>query len=65
VIEFPSLMFVRRIPYQSCGAGGFRHWALLLMRAAAVLLIVMAFARPFLPQGGGGERGSGRGAAKS
>jgi hypothetical protein len=50
VIEFPSLMFVRRIPYQSVRRRRIRHWALLLMRAAAVMLIVMAFARPFLPQ---------------
>src|SRR6186997_2447085 len=50
VVEFPSLMFVRRIPYQSVRRRRIRHWALLLMRAAAVMLIVMAFARPFLPQ---------------
>src|SRR5207244_7833069 len=27
-----------------------RHWFLLLMRAAAIVLLVMAFARPFLPE---------------
>ena len=48
VVEFPSLMFVRRIPYQSVRRRRIRHWALLLMRAAAVALIVAAFARPFL-----------------
>src|SRR5947207_7274215 len=47
VIEFPSLMFVRRIPYQSVRRRRIRHWALLMMRAAAVALIVAAFARPF------------------
>src|SRR4030088_211331 len=51
VIEFPSLMFVRRIPYQSVRRRRIRHWALLLMRAAAIALIVAAFARPFLRQG--------------
>jgi len=62
VIEFPSLMFVRRIPYQSVRRRRIRHWALLLMRAAAIVLIVAAFARPFLHQGaaaaavGGGAR---------
>ena len=62
VIEFPSLMFVRRIPYQSVRRRRIRHWALLLMRAAAIALIVAAFARPFLRQGtvaaavGGGAR---------
>src|SRR6059058_2561851 len=50
VIEFPSLMFVRRIPYQSVRRRRIRHWALLMMRAAAILLIVAAFARPFLRQ---------------
>src|SRR5919202_4469577 len=48
VVEFPSLMFVRRIPYQSVRRRRIRHWALLLLRAAAVALIVLAFARPFL-----------------
>src|SRR6202171_5816691 len=63
VIEFPSLMFVRRIPYQSVRRRRIRHWALLLLRAAAIALIVAAFARPFLRQGaiaaggGGGGRG--------
>ena len=50
VIEFPSLMFVRRIPYQSVRRRRIRHWFLLLMRAAAIALIVAAFARPFLAQ---------------
>ena len=47
VIEFPSLMFVRRIPYQSVRRRRIRHWPLLLLRAAAIALIVAAFARPF------------------
>src|SRR6059058_5476684 len=50
VVEFPSLMFVRRIPYQSVRRRRIRHWFLLLLRAAAVALIVAAFARPFMPQ---------------
>src|SRR5438270_944708 len=50
VVEFPSLMFVRRIPYQSVRRRRIRHWFLLLLRAGAVALIVAAFARPFLPQ---------------
>jgi len=48
VVEFPSLMFVRRIPYQSVRRRRIRHWFLLLLRTAAVALIVAAFARPFL-----------------
>ena len=50
VIAFPSLMFVRRIPYQSVRRRRIRHWFLLLMRAAALALIVAAFARPFFRQ---------------
>jgi hypothetical protein len=47
VVEFPSLMFLRRIPYQSVRRRHVRHWPLLLLRLAALALIVMAFARPF------------------
>ena len=48
VVEFPSLMFVRRIPYQSVRRRRIRHWFLLSLRAAAIALIVLAFARPFI-----------------
>lgn len=51
VVEFPSLMFVQKIPYQSVQRRRLRHWFLLLMRAAAIALIVAAFARPFFPEG--------------
>lgn len=47
VVEFPSLMFLRKIPYQSVRRRRIRDWALLAMRLAALALIVMAFARPF------------------
>lgn len=47
VVQFPSLMFLRRIPYQSVRRRRIRHWLLLMMRLAALALIVMAFARPF------------------
>lgn len=50
VVEFPSLMFVRRIPYQSVRRRRIRHWALLCLRAAALALIIIAFARPFIRQ---------------
>jgi hypothetical protein len=47
VVEFPSLMFLRKIPYQSVRRRRIRDWTLLMMRLAALALIVMAFARPF------------------
>src|SRR5437763_16751465 len=50
IIQLPSLMFVRRIPYQSVRRRRIRHWLLLAMRAAALARIVLAFARPFFRQ---------------
>src|SRR5688572_11009692 len=47
VVQFPSLMFLRRIPYQSVRRRRVRHWLLLMMRLAALALIVLAFGRPF------------------
>src|SRR3954453_10901999 len=47
VVEFPSLMFLRRIPYQSVRRRRLRDVLLMLMRMGAVGLIVFAFARPF------------------
>jgi len=48
IIAFPSLMFVRRVPYESVRRRKIRHWLLLAMRLAALALIVAAFARPFV-----------------
>lgn len=56
IVAFPSLMFLRRIPYQSVRRRRIRHWSLLALRLAALALIVAAFARPFL-------RGTGAAAA--
>jgi Aerotolerance regulator N-terminal/von Willebrand factor type A domain len=50
VIHFPSLMFLRRIPYQSVQRRKIHNWLLLLLRCAAIALLVLAFARPFLKQ---------------
>jgi len=47
VVQFPSLMFLRRIPYQSVQRRRIRNWLLLLMRLAVLALIVCAFGRPF------------------
>ena len=47
VVQFPSLMFIRRIPYQSVQRRRIRHWLLLAMRLAALALLVLAFGRPF------------------
>jgi len=50
VIQFPSLMFLRRIPYQSVERRRIHNWLLLLVRVAAMAMIVAAFSRPFLKQ---------------
>ena len=47
VVEFPSLMFLDRIPFQAESRRRIHHWLLLLLRALAVALIVAAFSRPF------------------
>jgi hypothetical protein len=48
VVEFPSLMFIRRIPYQSVERRRIHNWLLLLMRVGAMILLIAAFTRPFL-----------------
>lgn len=50
IVEFPSLMFLQKIPYQSVERRRIHNWPLLLFRAAAMLLVVAAFARPFFNQ---------------
>ena len=51
VIYFPSLMFLRQIPYQSVERRRIHNWMLLLLRAAAMALLIAAFSRPFFTQG--------------
>src|SRR4029079_2496170 len=48
VVKFPSLMFLQRIPYQSVQRRRIRNWPPVLLRLAALALMVAAFARPFL-----------------
>ena len=47
VMRFPSLMFVQRVPYKSIQRRRVHNWLLLLVRLAALTLIVLAFTRPF------------------
>jgi Aerotolerance regulator N-terminal/von Willebrand factor type A domain len=48
VVQFPSLMFLRKIPYESVQRRRIRDWLLLALRLGAIALVVTAFARPFL-----------------
>ncbi len=50
-VRFPSLMFLERIPFQEKSRRRIRHWALLIVRLAALALLVAAFARPFVREG--------------
>jgi len=50
-VAFPSLMFLRRIPYRSVRRQKIRHWLLFLLRSLALVLLASAFARPFLSEG--------------
>ena len=50
-IRFPSLMFLEKIPFRETSRRRIRHWVLLLMRLAALALLVAAFARPFFREG--------------
>lgn len=48
VVAFPSLMFLTRIPYQETRRQRIRHWLLFALRCLAIILLALAFARPFL-----------------
>jgi len=48
VIEFPSLMFLQKIPYKSVRRQKLRHLLLLALRCLAIFIVVFAFSRPFL-----------------
>lgn len=45
---FPSLMFVQRVPFRSVRRQRLVHLALFALRAAALVLLALAFARPWL-----------------
>src|SRR5687768_12767325 len=47
-LAFPSLMFLRRVPFRSAKRQRIRYWFLFLLRTAALLLIATAFARPWV-----------------
>ena len=47
-VAFPSLMFLRRVPFRSVRRQRIRHWALFALRCLALALLALAFARPFL-----------------
>lgn len=46
-VAFPSLMFLKRVPFRSVRRQRIRHWALFALRCLALILLALAFARPF------------------
>src|SRR3712207_8273979 len=51
-VEFPALHFVRQVPQRTIRRRTLRDLLLLALRALAVLLVALAFARPFLSGAG-------------
>lgn len=51
IVEFPSLMFLRQIAYTSVRRRSIRDLWLLALRIAAILLIMLAFSRPWFKSG--------------
>jgi Mg-chelatase subunit ChlD len=47
-LRFPSLMFLRQVPYKSTKRRKIRNWPLFVLRCLAILLLAAAFARPYL-----------------
>ena len=48
-LPFSSLMFLRRVPIKSVYRRHLKHLLLLAMRMLVILLIALAFARPYMP----------------
>lgn len=57
-VEFPSLMFVRRVPQKTIRRRTVQNWLLLALRCLAFLLLALAFVRPYF---GSGEANEGQG----
>lgn len=51
VTAFPSLMFLREIPFRSTNRRRIRHPLLFALRCLALILLVLAFARPWFAGG--------------
>lgn len=53
IVEFPSLMFLDRVPFQAESRRRIHHWLLLLLRGLVIAATVAAFSRPFFADDGG------------
>ncbi len=50
-VQFPSLMFLEKVPQKRTEKRRIHRWPLFLLRSLAIALLVLAFARPFLDRG--------------
>ena len=58
VTEWPSLMFIERVPYRSVRRQKIRDWLLFAIRCLALILLIAAFARPFIERRLAGAAGA-------
>src|SRR5919106_6290967 len=61
-IQFPALVFVRQVPQRTIRRRTLQNVLLLLLRCLAILLLVIAFARPFFTGGSSAKATSAAGA---
>ena len=54
--KFPSLMFLEQLPIRTAERRRITDWPLLLLRALAMALLVMAFTRPVFSRQASAER---------
>ncbi len=61
-VQFPALVFVRQVPQRTIRRRTLQNIYLLLIRCLAILLIVIAFARPFFSGGSAAKQSTAAGA---
>src|SRR5262245_32527315 len=61
-VEFPTLYFVRQVPQRTIRRRTLHNVLLLILRSLAILLIVIAFSRPFFRSGSSAKTTAGAGA---
>ncbi len=61
-VQFPALVFVRQVPQRTIRRRTLQNVLLLLLRCLAILLIVIAFTRPFFNSGSAARDNSAAGA---
>jgi hypothetical protein len=63
-VEFPTLYFVRQVPQRTIRRRTLHNVLLLIIRCLAIVLIVIAFTRPFFSGGSSAKTTTGAGATE-